>query len=77
MHGHTFSKVENHQIRHQATGCQSGDCIYASLIFLRGLCGYVWVNILTMDNAGLMYITQECELGVVDYIMIYTQTLMS
>ena len=45
---HTFSKVANHQTRHQAThkvGCQPGDCIMVTLIFLRGLCGYVWANI--------------------------------
>ena len=31
MYDHTFSKLANHQIRHQATnkvGCQPGDCIW-------------------------------------------------
>ena len=39
----------DHQIRHQTihtVGSQPGDCIW-SLIFVMGLCGYVWVNILT------------------------------
>ena len=49
----------NPQIRHQAThkvGCQPGDCIYmVTSIFPRGLCGYVWVNILTLSSTrGLM-----------------------
>ena len=46
-----FSKLANHQIRHQETykmGCQPGDCmLLVTAIFLRGLCGYVCVNILT------------------------------
>ena len=32
MYDHTFSKLANHQIRHQDThkqGCQSGDCIWS------------------------------------------------
>ena len=36
--------LANHQIRHPTTctrGCQPGDCRW---IFLRGLCGHVWVN---------------------------------
>ena len=48
-----FSKLANHQIRHQAThkmDCQPGDCIIMiTLIFLRDLCEYVWVNILTLS----------------------------
>ena len=50
---HFFSKLANHQIRHQAThqvDGQLGDCIWSvTLIFLRGLCGYIWVNILTLS----------------------------
>ena len=50
MYDHPFPNYfANHQIRHQTThtvGCQPGDCIW-SLIFVMGLCGYVWVNILT------------------------------
>ena len=30
-------------------GCQSGDCIWLLVIFLRDLCGYVWYNILTLS----------------------------
>ena len=44
MYDFTFSKLANHQIRHKAThkaGCQPGDCIW-SLVFLIGVCGYVW-----------------------------------
>ena len=40
MYDHTFSKLANHQIRHQATlevGCQPGDCIW-SLQFSSGVC---------------------------------------
>ena len=48
MYDHTFfSKLANHQIRHQATynvGCQPGDCTMVTLIFCRGLYGYVWVD---------------------------------
>ena len=50
MYDHLFPNYfANHQIRHQTThtvGSQPGDCIW-SLIFVMGLCGYVWVNILT------------------------------
>ena len=52
MYGHSVSKLANHQIRHQAThkvGCQPGDCMF-TLIFLWGLCGHVWVNILTLSS---------------------------
>ena len=36
-------------------GCQPGDCIMhmVTLIFIRGLCGYVSVNILTLSPQGL------------------------
>ena len=40
MYGHTFLKLANHQIRHQAThkvGCQTGDCIW-SLYSSSGVC---------------------------------------
>ena len=40
MYDHTFSKLTNHQIRHQAThkvGCQPGDCIW-SLYCSSGVC---------------------------------------
>ena len=43
-----FFFLAHHLSRHKATGkmrCQSGDCIW-SPISLRGLFGYVWVNIL-------------------------------
>ena len=52
MYDHTLSKLANHQIRCQAThkvSCQSGDLHMVTLIFLRGLCGYVWINILTLS----------------------------
>ena len=52
MFDHTFSKLANHQIRNQAThkvGCHLGDLHMVNLIFLRGLCGYVWVKILTLS----------------------------
>ena len=45
-----FSKLANHQIRHQPI--RSGLSVWwlhmVTLIFLRGLCGYVWVNVLTL-----------------------------
>ena len=47
-----FSMIKNHEIRHQATSdldCQLGNCRNVTLIFLRGLCGYVWVKILTLS----------------------------
>ena len=40
MYDHVFSKLANHQIRHQAThkvGCQPGDCIW-SLQSSTGVC---------------------------------------
>ena len=50
MYDHPFPNYfANHQIRHQTihtVGSQPGDCIWL-LIFVMGLCGYVWVNILT------------------------------
>ena len=56
MYDRTPPNLKNHQIRHQAThkvGCQSGDYIInlhmVTLIFLMGLCGYVWGNILTLS----------------------------
>ena len=56
MYDHTFSKLANHQSRHQAThkvGCQPGDCIImATSIFLKGLCRYVWVNMLIYHSRG-------------------------
>ena len=51
MYDHTFSELANHQTRHQAThkvGHRLGDCIW-SLFFLGGLCGYAWINILTLS----------------------------
>ena len=51
MYDHTYSDLANNQIRYQATqkvGCQHGDCM-RSPIFLRALCGYVWVDILTLS----------------------------
>ena len=45
-----LSKLENHQIRPHIKWAIS-DCIYVTLIFLRGLCGYVWDNILTIFTA--------------------------
>ena len=49
MYDHPFPNYfANHQIRHQTihtVGSQPGDFIW-SLIFVMGLCGYVWVNIL-------------------------------
>ena len=47
MCDYTFPKLANHQINHQSThkaGCQPGDCKCHFIIFLRGLCGYVWVT---------------------------------
>ena len=44
MYDHAFSKLANHQIRHQATHWHM-----VTLIFLRGLCGHVWVNIPTLS----------------------------
>ena len=44
----------DHQIRHQRVskmGSQPGDSQMATLIFLKNLCGYVWVNILTLSPA--------------------------
>ena len=41
MYDHTFSKLANHHIRHQAThtmGCELGDCIYFNIPQ-----GSVWV----------------------------------
>ena len=54
LYGYTISKLTNHQIRHQQAthkvGCRPGDCIcMVTLIFPRGLCGYVWVNVLTLS----------------------------
>ena len=44
MEDHTFSKLANHQV---------------TLIFLRGLCGYVWVNILTSTTPeGIMHVSK-------------------
>ena len=43
MYDHTFSKLANHQIRHQATqesGLSAWWLHMVTLIFLRGLCGY-------------------------------------
>ena len=62
MYDHTFSKLGNHQTSHQdrhKVGCQPGD---VTSIFLTGLCGYVWVNILTLsplrgDLMGFMIFT--------------------
>ena len=44
------SMITNHQIIHQATrkvACQSGEAD-VHLLFLRGFCGYVWVNIYSL-----------------------------
>ena len=44
MYDHTFSKIANHQIRHQATykvGCQPGDCIW-SFQFSSGVCAGIY-----------------------------------
>ena len=48
MYDYTFAKVENHQIRHQAThsGLPAWWLHVVTLIFLSGLHGYVWVIIL-------------------------------
>ena len=50
MYDHPFPNYfADHQIRHQTihtVGSQPGDCIW-SLIFVMGLCGDVWVNMLT------------------------------
>ena len=45
----------NQQIRHEAThkvGSQPGDLHMIISIFLRALCGYIWVNILTLSPRG-------------------------
>ena len=47
-----FFKLANNQIRHQAThkvGCQPGDLHMVISIFLWGVSGYIWSNILTYD----------------------------
>ena len=52
MYDHTFSKFANHHIRHQAThevGCQQRGLHMVTLVFLRDLCGYVWVSMLTLS----------------------------
>ena len=63
MYDHTFSELPNHQIIHQATHIQlrgqPGDCIWGLLIFLRCLCGYVWVNILTSLPPRVMWGREE------------------
>ena len=53
MHDHTFSKLANHQIRHQAThkvGCQSGDCAWS----LQSSSG-VYVGIYGLRTGGNMF----------------------
>ena len=44
-----FSMVANHQIRHHAQVTWAAALVIADgqLIFLRGLCGYVWADIHT------------------------------
>ena len=51
MYDHTFSKLANHQISHQAaqSGLSAWRLHTVTLIFLRGLCRYAWVNILTLS----------------------------
>ena len=73
-----FSKLANHHIRHQAT--QSGLSAWwlhiVTLIFFRGLCGYVWVNILTLSPprglrirvcllmlCNILFTAQKCNLS--------------
>ena len=57
MYDHTFYKQV--QIKHQAThkvGCQPGDSAYGQFnlsIFLWALCGYIWINILTLSPRGV------------------------
>ena len=46
MYDHSFSELANRQIRHQSVSLVIA---YSHLIFLRGLCGYVWSNILTLS----------------------------
>ena len=49
MYDHTFSKLANHQIRrHTWSGLSAWWLHMVTLIFLRGLRGYVRVNILTL-----------------------------
>ena len=53
MYYHTFYKLANQQIRHQAThkvGCQPGDFAYGHFNLLWGLCGPIWVNILSLSS---------------------------
>ena len=64
QYDHTFSKLTGHQINHQAAhkvGCQPGDCIMhmVTLIFLRGLLGYVWVNIVTSSPLRVVIELQD------------------
>ena len=51
MYDHALSKLVSHQIRHEAI--QSEPSAWwlhmVKLFFLRGLCGYVWANILTLS----------------------------
>ena len=44
-----FSKLANHQIRHRATHKVSLVIAYGHFNLPQGLCGYVWVNILTLS----------------------------
>ena len=47
-----FSLLTNHQSRHHPTskmGCQNGIANATQVNLYRGLCGYVWVNMLTLS----------------------------
>ena len=54
MHDHAFSKLANHQVRHQTThivGCRPGDCIW-SLYSSSGVC---------VGMYGLTYLFYSCK----------------
>ena len=47
MCDHTFSKLAHH---HTLSGLSAWRLHMVTLIFLRGLCGYVWVNVLSFNT---------------------------
>ena len=70
MYDHTlFLCMQSHEIRHKATcklSCQPGDCRLS--IFLRGLCGYVQVNILYRPQGFEWLVWQTQDLRVWSFI---------
>ena len=63
MYDHTFSKPANHQIRPHIKWAVSLVIAYGHFTIPQGLCGYVWVNILTLSPPSVQVLDKLAPYG--------------